>query len=1132
MVNTTENLRDMNKDNYISEFIVQAPVGILTFSLDWNINFINEAFVKYAILYQFEHSSLKGINILDANIFPDIDIKEDLLELKNGLSFEKEVKNISTLDKGKISVIVKGSPLFENNKFSGGILIVEDLKTISSEHSKDELQSDKISDVLSRINDLVFITDNSGKIKYSFGKSIEKLKTPVFGLNDLQVNKLFGFEADEKIQKGLEAVAANKKSEKINTLIKIKDEELTFECRIEPLLNWRRQVQFLFFFFSDISDFINERNKLESEIGELKQYQLITDAVSDAIFALQSAGEIIFWNKASEQLFGYTRSEVYGKFFGKAFDVFDLEYFEGIKKRLEKSKIWKISLTVYKKDGKKEIIEAKFSYANNNSGMIVVVCSNITERATTEQLIKASEEKFKSIVSLASELICNLDPEGKIIFANKAFTNVFKYSENEILTKNIKDILSEEVVSEDDFTLRKYEKPGVHEFEIEGITKTGDIIFLNAIISPSFQNNNLSYFNLILTDHTKKQVTQKNLMIFLSMFNAFLDGVAAECEGKLILANEAFAKIFGYNNSKEMLDKDLFDLVAANDIPKVTGYFQLIGRNKEIPERFEFLAKRKDGSNFFAETSLSAFESDQKIYVVMVARDITERKRTQQAIRESEEKYRNITENIDDFLYTFEKTGSVLRPVFYTSSVEKITGYNQTDFLTDSRLIFKLIHPDDFLSLKKKLSSLLKSKIQLSGEFEFRIINRHGNVVWIRNKLNIVRDNEGRILKIYGLVSDISLRKNAEDELKRSTDNLVKLNETKDRFISIISHDLRTPFSSILGFTDLLLSDSDLTELEKKQYIEFIKESSKSMLSLVNSLLDWTRLQTGRIRFEPEKIEAYKIIDSSLNALSGVAFQKKIEIISDISKDIVIFIDKDLMLQVFNNLISNAIKFTPQHGTITISIKPSERMRFIEFSIKDTGVGIKPDDIKKLFKVDTKFTSEGTEGEKGTGLGLSLVKEIIDKHGGKVWVESEFGKGSEFKFTLPTASANILLVDDSKTDKLLYSKILKNITPDYNVDIASDGKEAIEKILVSPPALVITDHLMPRMNGYNLVLEIKKAEIKGKPPVMILSGDLDREIVDEYHELGVEFVFQKPVNLNSFKQAVEKSLKKGIMGHV
>jgi CheY-like chemotaxis protein len=164
-------------------------------------------------------------------------------------------------------------------------------------------------------------------------------------------------------------------------------------------------------------------------------------------------------------------------------------------------------------------------------------------------------------------------------------------------------------------------------------------------------------------------------------------------------------------------------------------------------------------------------------------------------------------------------------------------------------------------------------------------------------------------------------------------------------------------------------------------------------------------------------------------------------------------------------------------------------------------------------------------------LGLSLVKEIIDKHGGEVWVESEFGNGSEFKFTLPIASANILLVDDSKTDRLLYSKILKSITPDYTVEIASDGKEAIEKILLTTPALVITDHLMPNMNGYNLVLEIKKAEIKGKPPIIILSGDLDREIVEEYHELGIEYVFQKPVNLNSFKQAVEKSLKKGIMGN-
>ena len=237
-----------------------------------------------------------------------------------------------------------------------------------------------------------------------------------------------------------------------------------------------------------------------------------------------------------------------------------------------------------------------------------------------------------------------------------------------------------------------------------------------------------------------------------------------------------------------------------------------------------------------------------------------------------------------------------------------------------------------------------------------------------------------------------------------------------------------------------------------------------------------------------------------------------------------------MLLQVFNNLLSNAIKFTPKYGSIIISVAQSPRMRFLEFSMKDTGMGIKPENLQKLFRIDTKFSSEGTEGEKGTGLGLSLVSEIIEKHGGNIYVESEFGKGSTFKFTLPVASANILLVDDSKTDRLLYSKILKNITSDYEIEIASDGKEALEKILASPPALVITDHLMPQMNGYQLVTELKKAYLKVKPPVIILSGDIDRNSIDEYRELGIEYVFHKPVDLTSFKNAVEKSLRKGLSG--
>ena len=386
------------------------------------------------------------------------------------------------------------------------------------------------------------------------------------------------------------------------------------------------------------------------------------------------------------------------------------------------------------------------------------------------------------------------------------------------------------------------------------------------------------------------------------------------------------------------------------------------------------------------------------------------------------------------------------------------------------------------------------------------------------------------IIKVYGLISDITLRKKAQDELKKSTDNLVKLNETKDRFISIISHDLRTPFSSILGFTDLLLNDEGLSEEERRQYIEFIRESSQSMLQLVNSLLDWTRIQTGRIKFEPEKSEANRIIENSINTLIGTAIQKNITITSDVEPDLYVFADEGLLLQAFNNIISNAIKFTSGGGNITISGRPSKQTRFYEFSVRDTGTGIKKENLDKLFNVDTKFSSEGTAGEKGTGLGLSLVKEIIQKHGGDIRVESEYGAGSEFIFTIPVASSVILLVDDSKTDRLLYSKILKSITPDYTVDVASDGKEALEKILEYPPAIVITDHKMPVMDGYEFVKELKKLDMKGKPPVMVLSSDIDRQIITDYNELGIEFVFSKPVNLTSFKQAVEKTIRKGIGG--
>jgi PAS domain S-box-containing protein len=452
----------------------------------------------------------------------------------------------------------------------------------------------------------------------------------------------------------------------------------------------------------------------------------------------------------------------------------------------------------------------------------------------------------------------------------------------------------------------------------------------------------------------------------------------------------------------------------------------------------------------------------------------------------------------------------------------RISKYSAEELIgKDHRIVNSGYHPKEFI--RDLWVTIANGKVWRG---EIRNKAKDGTIYWVDATIVPFLDQNGKPYQYLAIRSDITSRKKAEEELNKSTKHLIKLNETKDKFISILSHDLRTPFSSILGFTELLLDDEDLTSEERREYVEYIQDSSRLMLDLVNSLLDWTRLQTGRIKFEPEKLSARMIVANCKNTLTGAAFQKNITITTEVEESVYIYADHNLISQVFNNLISNAIKFTRPGGEIVISAAPSTKSLYYEFSVKDNGVGIKPENIQELFRIDTKFTSEGTSGEKGTGLGLSLVKEIIEKHGGNIHVESEYGKGSDFKFILPTASANILLVDDSRTDRILYSKILMNLAPDYNIEIADNGKDALEKIISSPPALVITDHFMPEMNGYDLTKEIQKLDLKRKPPIIILSGDVDNIIKDNYTKLGIEYIFSKPVELSIFKTAVEKSLKK------
>ncbi|MDZ7777060.1 MAG: PAS domain-containing sensor histidine kinase [Bacteroidales bacterium] len=252
--------------------------------------------------------------------------------------------------------------------------------------------------------------------------------------------------------------------------------------------------------------------------------------------------------------------------------------------------------------------------------------------------------------------------------------------------------------------------------------------------------------------------------------------------------------------------------------------------------------------------------------------------------------------------------------------------------------------------------------------------------------------------------TDITDRKQAEKTLRESEVELKELNAQKDKFFSIIGHDLKSPFNSILGFSGLLeeqIGEKNYDDVDK--YAKTIRRSSQRAMDLLENLLEWSRAQTGKIEFSPESFKIINLTDNTFNQLKDAADQKSITLRNDLPTNLPVFADKNMVSTVMRNLISNAIKFTREGGEIKISAEKSAKEIFV--SVSDNGIGIAPGRIEKLFRIDENDSTPGTNNEKGTGLGLILCKEFVEKHDGRIWVESVENKGSVFTFTLPRKAA-------------------------------------------------------------------------------------------------------------------------------
>lgn len=473
----------------------------------------------------------------------------------------------------------------------------------------------------------------------------------------------------------------------------------------------------------------------------------------------------------------------------------------------------------------------------------------------------------------------------------------------------------------------------------------------------------------------------------------------------------------------------------------------------------------------------------------------------------------------DQFHYSLTTDGEKLE-IFYSPSIKKVIGYTPAELIKLPSLGREMLHEDDASEIKKKLHKIENGKIS-NLELVYRYTRKDGKIIWLKEQIKMEMVENQKILK--GLVIDVTDFKKSESDYGEIINKLSNEITARDNFLSILSHDLRAPFSSILGFTEILLSDAALTDAERTEYLNYINDSSTNQLRLVNYLLDWSNLQTGRMHMERNRVQAQGLVFNCISALTGVAMRKNIDIKVNVPDSIFVEADERLMLQVITNLVSNAIKFSEDGKTIRISADRFNN-ELVEFVISDEGVGIPDHYHQRIFKFEKMFSTRGTRGEKGTGLGLSLVKEVVERHKGQIWFYSKEKVGSEFHFTIPSSENTILLVEHDQNDFKQLEKTIRENFPEFKFVGTDNGFEAINLVLKQHPSLIISSHNLPLMNGIQFVKSILRGDKKYYAPIIALIDSADETLYKTYREIGIKSIISKPVDIKQFNREVSLAL--------
>jgi PAS domain S-box-containing protein len=521
--------------------------------------------------------------------------------------------------------------------------------------------------------------------------------------------------------------------------------------------------------------------------------------------------------------------------------------------------------------------------------------------------------------------------------------------------------------------------------------------------------------------------------------------------------------------------------------------------------------------------------------------DITERKLAEEIVKESEERYRRIVETANEGVWVINAQNET---TFVNGKMAHMLGYTVEEMIGKTLYSFM-----DETGLPAATNQVERRHQVISEQHDFKFKRKDGSDLWAIFTTTTILDAAGRYAGALGMVSDITRRKNAEAQLVRAKEIAETANQFKSEFLANMSHEIRTPMNGVIGMSELLLG-TELTP-EQHDYLTIIKDSADSLLNIINDVLDFSKIEAGKLELNKVAFNPRKLVEKINDTFALLALSKGIELLCRVDPELPssLYGDPDRLRQILVNLIGNAIKFT-EKGEILITVENASEDQIIsldkcliQFSVKDTGMGIPQDKMHMLFQNFSQLDASSTRKSSGSGLGLAISKKLVELMDGSIKVVSKVHEGSIFSFQIPMLINNpdslsqleknniqglrAMIIDDNLTSCTIIAEILKS--QQIIVDYALSGKDGIGKLqkanaIKEPFQIVLIDSDMPKMDGFTVAEQIKNISLFKNEIIMMVTSDNIQKNLARCRELSVTCLI-KPLKQKVLLEMIADSLK-------